>query len=85
AGCRGLDHVGAVLADLRGRRGQVHGTLPADDTEGFTTITAEVPQHELSRYPIDLRSVAHGTGSFTREFVRYDHMPTALAREVTAN
>lgn len=79
------DHVGAVLADLRGRRGQVHGTLPADDTEGFTTITAEVPQHELSRYPIDLRSVAHGTGSFTREFVRYDHMPTALAREVTAN
>ncbi len=78
------DHVGAVLADLRGRRGQVHGTEPAE-TEGFTTVRAEVPQHELSRYPIDLRSVSHGTGAFTREFVRYDYMPNALAREVVGD
>ena len=45
-------------------------------------IHAEVPAHELSRYPIDLRSVSHGTGSFTRRFVRYDYMPPKLAREV---
>ena len=75
------DSVGAVMADLRGRRGQVHGTEPAQ-TEGFTTVRAEVPQHELSRYPIDLRSVSHGTGSFTRSFVRYDYMPAAQAREI---
>ncbi len=79
----GDDSVGPVLADLRGRRGQVHGTEPAE-AEGYTVIHAEVPAHELSRYPIDLRSVSHGTGSFTREFVRYDYMPTALAREVTS-
>ncbi len=78
------DHVGAVMADLRGRRGQVHGTTPAE-TDGFTTVRAEVPQHELARYPIDLRSVSHGTGSFTREFVRYDYMPNALAREIMTN
>ena len=77
------DAVGSVLADLRGRRGQVHGTAPAD-VEGRTTIMAEVPAHELSRYPVDLRSVSHGTGTFTRRFVRYDYMPPALAREVTA-
>lgn len=77
------DSVGAVMADLRGRRGQVHGTEPAP-TEGHTRIHAEVPQHELSRYPIDLRSVSHGSGSFTREFVRYDYMPSAQAREVIA-
>ncbi|MBK6887940.1 MAG: elongation factor G-like protein EF-G2 [Tetrasphaera sp.] len=75
------DHVGAVMADLRGRRGQVHGTEPGE-TDGFTTVRAEVPQHELARYPIDLRSVSHGTGTFTREFVRYDYMPNALAREL---
>ncbi len=75
--------VGAVLADLRGRRGQVHGTEPGQLT-GHTLIHAEVPAHELSRYPVDLRSVSHGTGSFTREFVRYDYMPPALAREVAA-
>ena len=77
----GEDSVGAVLADLRGRRGQVHGTETAD-MPGYALIHAEVPAHELSRYPIDLRSVSHGTGTFTRSFVRYDYMPAALAREV---
>jgi elongation factor G len=77
------DAVGGVLADLRGRRGQVHGTEPAA-VEGRTVIHAEVPAHELSRYPVDLLSVSHGTGTFTRSFVRYDYMPPALAREVAA-
>ena len=47
-------------------------------------IHAEVPAHELARYPIDLRSVSDGTGTFTRCFVRYDYIPAALAREITA-
>jgi elongation factor G len=75
------DSVGSVLADLRGRRGQVHGT-ETSDLAGYAIIHAEVPAHELSRYPIDLRSVSHGTGTFKRSFVRYDYMPAALAREV---
>ena len=75
------DSVGSVLADLRGRRGQVHGT-ETTDLPGYVVIHAEVPAHELSRYPIDLRSVSHGTGTFTRRFVRYDYMPSNLAREV---
>ena len=78
----GDDYVGAVLADLRGRRAQVHATAPAE-LDAHTVITADVPQHELSRYPIDLRSVAHGSGSFTRTFARYDYLPPALARELT--
>ena len=77
------DSVGSVLADLRGRRGQVHGTETAPQT-GYIVVHAEIPAHELSRYPIDLRSVSHGTGSFTRRFVRYDYLPTALARELTS-
>ncbi|QGN58727.1 elongation factor G-like protein EF-G2 [Nostocoides sp. HKS02] len=77
------DAVGGVLADLRGRRGQVHGTEPSE-LGGRTVIHAEIPAHELSRYAVDLRSVSHGTGTFTRQFVRYDYMPPALAREVTA-
>ena len=70
------DSVGSVLADLRGRRGQVHGTETAPQP-GYIVVHAEIPAHELSRYPIDLRSVSHGTGSFTRRFVRYDYLPTA--------
>jgi elongation factor G len=76
------DSVGSVLADLSGRRGQVHGTEPGE-VEGHTVIHAEVPAYELSRYAIDLRSVSHGTGSFTRSFARYDYMPAQLARELT--
>jgi elongation factor G len=78
------DSVGSVLADLRGRRGQVHGTETATDLPGYAVIHAEVPAHELSRYPIDLRSVSHGTGTFKRSFVRYDYMPAALARDMTS-
>ncbi len=77
------ESVGSVLADLRGRRGQVHGTTTAE-RPGCTLIHAEVPAHELSRYPIDLRTVSHGTGTFTRRFLRYDYLPAAQARAVVS-
>ncbi|MEI2765213.1 MAG: elongation factor G-like protein EF-G2 [Dermatophilaceae bacterium] len=76
------DYVGAVMSDLRSRRGQVLGTEPAPES-GWTIVHAEVPQTELSRYPIDLRSVSHGTGSFTRRQLRYDYMPADKAKEYT--
>ncbi|MEO6018853.1 MAG: elongation factor G [Knoellia sp.] len=75
------ESVGSVLADLPGRRGQVHGTEPAPH-QGRTMIHAEIPAQELSRYPIDLRSLSHGTGTFTRRFARYDHLPPQLAQDV---
>lgn len=73
------ESVGSTLADLRGRRGQVHGTEPSEH-EGRTVIHAEIPALELSRYPIDLRSVSHGTGTFTRRFARYDYLPPQLVK-----
>lgn len=75
------DHyVGAVMGDLSGRRGRVLGT----DTAGHerTLVNAEVPQVELSRYAIDLRSLAHGAASFTRSFARYEPMPESAAARV---
>ena len=36
------DALGSVLADLRGRRGQVHGTEPAE-LAGYTVVHAEIP------------------------------------------
>ena len=74
------DYVGAVMADLRGRRGHVLGTEPSDET-GWSIVHAEVPEVELSRYPIDLRSVSHGTGTFTRALLRYDFMPSDVAKQ----
>jgi elongation factor G len=74
------DLVGAVMSDLSGRRGRVLGT----DTAGHerTVVKAEVPQIELTRYAIDLRSLSHGAASFTRSFVRYEPMPESVAARV---
>ena len=44
-------------------------------------VRGEVPQLELSRYAIDLRSLSHGSGSFTRTFAGYEQMPHRLAEE----
>ena len=76
------DLVGAVMSDLSGRRGRVLGT----DTAGGdrTLVKSEVPQVELTRYAIDLRSLSHGAASFTRSFVRYEPMPESAATRVTS-
>ena len=57
------DYVGAVMSDLSSRRGRVLGTEPV--AGGRTLVKAEVPELEITRYAIDLRSMSHGTGSFT--------------------
>ena len=54
------EFVGAVLADLASRRGRVRGTEAGG--AGRSSVLAEVPAVELTRYAIDLRSLAHGTG-----------------------
>ena len=76
------DLVGAVLGDLSARRGRVLGTEQA--SESHTVIRAEVPQVELTRYAVDLRSLTHGAASFSRTFVRYEPMPESAAAKVQA-
>jgi len=71
----GEEYLGAVMTDLTGRRGQLLGT----DAEGHKAIIrALVPQTELARYAIDLRGIAHGSGTFTREFHGYELLPVNL-------
>ncbi|MDO5285735.1 MAG: elongation factor G-like protein EF-G2 [Actinomycetia bacterium] len=72
----GEEYMGAVMTDISGRRGQVLGTDA--DEHHHTIIRALVPQSELSRYAIDLRGLAHGSGSFTRTFHGYEQMPQNL-------
>ncbi|HEV7192867.1 MAG TPA: elongation factor G-like protein EF-G2 [Jatrophihabitantaceae bacterium] len=75
-------HVGAVLSDLSGRRGRVTGTEP--DPSGVvgmerSIVHAEVPEAELARYTITLRSLTAGTGRFTRRFARHELVPANVA------
>lgn len=72
------EYVGAVMTDLQMRRGRVLGT--AADTSGRTRVSAEVPAAEVTRYAIDLRSVSHGTGTFSRTPLDYEPMPQNLVK-----
>jgi elongation factor G len=76
------DYVGAVMSDLSSRRGRVLGTEPVG--VGRTVVKAEIPELEITRYAIDLRSVSHGTGSFTRKYLRHEPLPSHLAAKVAA-
>jgi elongation factor G len=74
------DYVGAVMSDLSSRRGRVLGTEPVPG--GRTLVKSEIPELEVTRYAIDLRSMSHGTGSFTRSYLRYEPLPPHLADKV---
>ena len=46
--------------------------------EDRTVVRAEVPEIELLRYATDLRSLSHGTGTYTRRYLRHESMPAHL-------
>jgi elongation factor G len=71
------EYVGAVMSDLSGRRARVTGS-DADPDRDRTTVRAEVPEVELLTYAGALRSVSHGTGSFSRRPLGYEPAPASL-------
>jgi elongation factor G len=73
---------GDVIGDLNAKRGRVSGMDPTGS--GKTRIFAEVPQSELTRYSIDLRSITGGRGVFTMKFSHYEEVPSHLADKVIA-
>lgn len=76
------EFVGAVMSDLSTRRGRVKGTEPVGD--GQTLITADVPAFELLRYATALRSLARGTGYFSRSYLSHEVAPSHLTEKLIA-
>ncbi|MEV5320648.1 elongation factor G-like protein EF-G2 [Streptomyces sp. NPDC052687] len=76
----GDEYVGAVMSDLSGRRGRLLGTEQAPG--GRTLVRAEVPEIEIGRYAIDLRSLSHGTARFDRRYARHEPMPAQIAERL---
>ncbi|MFW5717831.1 MAG: elongation factor G [Spirochaetota bacterium] len=75
-------YLGDVLGDLSGRRGRVLGQEQLGG--GIIEIKAQVPQAELLRYAIDLRSITSGTGGFELEFSHYSPISGKIAEDVIA-
>jgi len=71
--------LGDVMSDLSGKRGRILGQ---DSAGGIAEIRAEVPQAELLRYSIDLRSITSGTGSFGVAFSHYAPISGRIADDV---
>lgn len=77
------DVVGDIFGDINKRRGRVIGSTQAE-SEGKSTVEADVPMSEMSSYATDLRSMTQGRGSFTFEFLSYEQAPEAVAQKVIA-
>lgn len=73
-------YLGDIMSDLSGKRGRVHGQ--EDVGGGIMVVEAEVPQSEMLKYAIDLKSLTSGTGSFELEFDHYQMLSGKAADEV---
>lgn len=68
---------GDVLGDLSGRRGRITATATTDD--GRVRIEAQVPEAELARYALDLRSLSGGHGELRFAPGTYEVRPGHLS------
>ena len=74
------EYMGDIIGDLNGKRGRILGMEPISG--GKQRIRAQVPQAEMLRYAIDLRSIARGRGSFTTEVSHYEQVPQHNAQQI---
>jgi len=73
-------YTGDVMGDLNAKRGKIAGMDQLGG--GKQRIRALVPQAEVARYVIDLRSMTGGRGAFAMTFDHYDELPQNLAQKV---
>jgi elongation factor G len=72
-------NLGDIMSDINGRRGKILGTEPYD---GYQDVRAMVPESELLRFALDLRSITQGRGSYFKKFDHYEEMPAHLAKGI---
>ena len=75
------EFTGDIIGDLNAKRARVQGMNPED---GMNVIEAQVPQAEILRYAIDLKSITQGRGSFTTEFSHYEETPPQVSQRIIA-
>ncbi len=74
------EYMGDIIGDLNSKRGKIMGM---DETKkGKQIIRAQVPQAEMFRYSIDLRSITQGRGTFTMKFSHYEEVPPQIAQDI---
>lgn len=75
------EFMGDVIGDLNKKRGKILGMEP----EGrYQIVRALVPQAEMTKYAIDLRSMTQGRADFTVNFDHYEEVPAQQAEAIIA-
>jgi len=75
------EFIGDIIGDLNTKRARVQGMNPEG---GINVIEAQVPQAEILRYAIDLKSITQGRGSFGVEFSHYEEAPPPITQKIIA-
>jgi len=73
--------MGDIMGDLNTRRGKIQGM---DRIGRKQRIRAKVPQAEMDKYIVNLRSMTVGRGEYTMTFSHYEEVPHMVAEEVIA-
>jgi len=73
------DFTGDVMGDISSRRGKIIGMEPVGKMQ---RVRASVPQAELYKYAVDLRSITQGQGVYTREFSHYEEVPFEVSNKL---
>jgi len=76
------EFTGDIIADLNTKRARVSGMNPGG---GKNIIAAQVPQAEILRYAIDLKSITQGRGSFTMDFSHFEETPPNISQKIIAD
>ncbi len=76
------DYTGDIMGDLNSKRAKIQGMESAG--AGKQRVKALVPQAEVARYAIDLRSLTGGRGAFSMRFSHYEEVPAHLADKIVA-
>jgi elongation factor G len=74
-------YMGAVVADMSGRRGNI---IRLESRGLVQVIGAHVPLASMFGYATDLRSVTQGRATFTMHFDHYEIVPAPVAKQVIA-
>jgi elongation factor G len=75
-------HTGDIMGDLNSKRAKIAGVEAAGARK--QRVKALVPQAEVARYSIDLRSMTGGRGAFSLRFSHYEEVPSHLADKIIA-
>jgi len=75
-------YTGDIMGDLNSKRAKIQGIESAG--AGKQRVKALVPQAEVARYSIDLRSMTGGRAAFSMKFSHYEEVPSHLADKVIA-